>query len=156
MIWFCSTRTECFYNKDGKWYYAGVYKAFRLEDLSIKEWETLSNEVRMDDILFIDQMIQGYRVLVDLSNASERDNCFPQEHVPSEFLRNLAALRRWRLEGSLCWTSVRWLQQHPIPNYLCPEWEVEGMCRGKFWRTVWSGKWHRVELERSGWRGRCR
>ncbi|OBZ75959.1 hypothetical protein A0H81_04932 [Grifola frondosa] len=38
--------TECFYNKDGKWYYAGVYKAFRLEDLSVQEWENLSNEVR--------------------------------------------------------------------------------------------------------------
>ncbi|KIM87329.1 hypothetical protein PILCRDRAFT_3823 [Piloderma croceum F 1598] len=35
---------ECFYNKDGKWYYAGVYKAFRLEDLNTKEWEALSNE----------------------------------------------------------------------------------------------------------------
>jgi hypothetical protein len=39
-------REECFYNNDGKWYYAGVYKAFRLEDLSTKEWEALSAEVR--------------------------------------------------------------------------------------------------------------
>ncbi|KAJ7819056.1 hypothetical protein B0H14DRAFT_3876804 [Mycena olivaceomarginata] len=36
--------TECFYNKDGNWYYAGVYKAFRLEDLTTKEWEALSAE----------------------------------------------------------------------------------------------------------------
>ncbi|KAJ3796305.1 hypothetical protein GGU11DRAFT_872306 [Lentinula aff. detonsa] len=36
--------TECFYNKDGVWYYAGVYKAFRLDDLTVKEWEALSNE----------------------------------------------------------------------------------------------------------------
>ncbi|EGN96413.1 hypothetical protein SERLA73DRAFT_154735 [Serpula lacrymans var. lacrymans S7.3] len=36
--------TECFYNKDGKWYYAGVYKAFRMEDLSTKEWDVLSPE----------------------------------------------------------------------------------------------------------------
>ncbi|KAJ7835268.1 hypothetical protein B0H14DRAFT_3871179 [Mycena olivaceomarginata] len=36
--------TECFYNKDGNWYYAGVYKAFRLEDLMTKEWEALSAE----------------------------------------------------------------------------------------------------------------
>ncbi|KAJ7318695.1 hypothetical protein DFH08DRAFT_1035946, partial [Mycena albidolilacea] len=34
--------TECFYNKDGNWYYAGVYKVFRLEDLTTKEWEALS------------------------------------------------------------------------------------------------------------------
>ncbi|KAJ6630320.1 hypothetical protein B0H10DRAFT_2349520 [Mycena sp. CBHHK59/15] len=39
-----SKPTECFYNKDGNWYYAGVYKAFRLEDLTAKEWEALSNE----------------------------------------------------------------------------------------------------------------
>ena len=37
---------ECFFNKDGMWYYAGVYKAFRLEDLTTKEWEALSSEVR--------------------------------------------------------------------------------------------------------------
>ncbi|KAJ6567090.1 hypothetical protein B0H19DRAFT_1352993 [Mycena capillaripes] len=39
-----SKPTECFYNKDGNWYYAGVYKAFRLEDLTTKEWEALSTE----------------------------------------------------------------------------------------------------------------
>lgn len=38
--------TECFYNKDGKWYYAGVYRALRLQDLTAKEWEQLSDEVR--------------------------------------------------------------------------------------------------------------
>ena len=37
---------ECFYNKDGKWYYAGVYRALRLQDLTAKEWEQLSDEVR--------------------------------------------------------------------------------------------------------------
>ncbi|KAI9069472.1 hypothetical protein FKP32DRAFT_1682906 [Trametes sanguinea] len=36
--------TECFFNKDGKWYYAGVYKSFRLEDLCTQEWECLSTE----------------------------------------------------------------------------------------------------------------
>ncbi|KAK0229091.1 hypothetical protein EDD85DRAFT_135626 [Armillaria nabsnona] len=36
--------TECFFNKDGTWYYAGIYKAFRLDDLTTKEWEALSNE----------------------------------------------------------------------------------------------------------------
>ncbi|KAJ7084875.1 hypothetical protein B0H15DRAFT_847955 [Mycena belliarum] len=40
-----SKPTECFYNKDGNWYYAGVYKGFRLEDLTTKEWEVLSAEV---------------------------------------------------------------------------------------------------------------
>ncbi|OSX56290.1 hypothetical protein POSPLADRAFT_1160289 [Postia placenta MAD-698-R-SB12] len=36
--------TECFYNKDGKWYYAGVYKAFWLAQLSTQEWDALSTE----------------------------------------------------------------------------------------------------------------
>ncbi|KAJ3782603.1 hypothetical protein GGU10DRAFT_407786 [Lentinula aff. detonsa] len=35
---------ECFYSRDGVFYYAGVYKAFRLDDLTVKEWEALSNE----------------------------------------------------------------------------------------------------------------
>ncbi|KAI8974237.1 hypothetical protein BD414DRAFT_424545, partial [Trametes punicea] len=35
---------ECFFNKDGKWYYAGTYKFFRLEDLCPQEWECLSTE----------------------------------------------------------------------------------------------------------------
>ncbi|PIL33083.1 hypothetical protein GSI_04532 [Ganoderma sinense ZZ0214-1] len=36
--------TECFYNKDGKWYYAGIYKSFRLDDLCPQEWDCLSQE----------------------------------------------------------------------------------------------------------------
>ncbi|KAJ6500820.1 hypothetical protein C8R45DRAFT_1123429 [Mycena sanguinolenta] len=39
-----SKPTDCFYNKDGNWYYAGVYKGFRLDDLTTKEWEALSPE----------------------------------------------------------------------------------------------------------------
>ncbi|EIM82308.1 uncharacterized protein STEHIDRAFT_160857 [Stereum hirsutum FP-91666 SS1] len=35
---------ECFYNKDGKWYYAGTYTALRLADLTPKEFEQLSTE----------------------------------------------------------------------------------------------------------------
>lgn len=37
-------RTECFFNKDGNWYYAGIYQSFRLEDLCPQEWECLSPE----------------------------------------------------------------------------------------------------------------
>ncbi|KAE9396763.1 hypothetical protein BT96DRAFT_824268, partial [Gymnopus androsaceus JB14] len=40
--------TECFYNNDGVWYYTGVYKAFRLDDLTMKEWEALSVETTQD------------------------------------------------------------------------------------------------------------
>ncbi|KAI6097958.1 hypothetical protein EDD16DRAFT_584196 [Pisolithus croceorrhizus] len=36
--------TECFYHKNGKWYYAGTYRAFRMDDLTTQEWELLSTE----------------------------------------------------------------------------------------------------------------
>ncbi|KAI6004915.1 hypothetical protein EDD15DRAFT_2515505 [Pisolithus albus] len=36
--------TECFYYKDGKWYYAGTYRAFRMDDLTTQEWELLETE----------------------------------------------------------------------------------------------------------------
>ncbi|TFK20120.1 hypothetical protein FA15DRAFT_625850 [Coprinopsis marcescibilis] len=36
--------TECFYNNEGTWYYAGSYRAFMIDVVSTKEWESLSNE----------------------------------------------------------------------------------------------------------------
>ncbi|KAF9032980.1 hypothetical protein BJ165DRAFT_1568111, partial [Panaeolus papilionaceus] len=36
--------TECFYNREGVWYYAGSYRAFKLDDMSTTEWAQLSNE----------------------------------------------------------------------------------------------------------------
>ncbi|EJD06218.1 uncharacterized protein FOMMEDRAFT_153619 [Fomitiporia mediterranea MF3/22] len=36
--------TECFYNRQGKWYYAGQYVALRLDDFSSKEWNDLDSE----------------------------------------------------------------------------------------------------------------
>ncbi|KAI0344975.1 hypothetical protein BDW22DRAFT_983491 [Trametopsis cervina] len=35
---------ECFYTKDGKWYYAGVYRTFRLRNLTPQEWAKLPME----------------------------------------------------------------------------------------------------------------
>ncbi|KAI0373136.1 hypothetical protein BV20DRAFT_977736 [Pilatotrama ljubarskyi] len=43
--------TECFFNKDGKWYYAGIYKTLRLEDLCPQEWECLSTEARSSPVM---------------------------------------------------------------------------------------------------------
>lgn len=37
--------TECFFNKNGYWYYTGLYKTFWLDELSPAEWENLSAEV---------------------------------------------------------------------------------------------------------------
>lgn len=41
-----TSTTECFYNRQGKWYYAGQYVALRLDDLSAKEWNELDAEVK--------------------------------------------------------------------------------------------------------------
>ncbi|KAI6131157.1 hypothetical protein EDD16DRAFT_1539441, partial [Pisolithus croceorrhizus] len=38
--------TECFYYKEEKWYYAGTYRAFRMDDLTTHEWELLSTKVQ--------------------------------------------------------------------------------------------------------------
>ncbi|KAF8589673.1 hypothetical protein K439DRAFT_1628450 [Ramaria rubella] len=38
--------TECFYKKEGEWYYTGTYKSLRLEDLTTKEYDNLSEETR--------------------------------------------------------------------------------------------------------------
>lgn len=49
---------ECFYNKDGKWYYAGTYTALRLADLTPKEFEQLSTEVCLSTCqLFLYQLL---------------------------------------------------------------------------------------------------
>jgi hypothetical protein len=38
--------TDCFYHKDNKYYYAGVYIGVRLDDLSQAEWFSLPHEVK--------------------------------------------------------------------------------------------------------------
>ncbi|KAF8485632.1 hypothetical protein JB92DRAFT_1537551 [Gautieria morchelliformis] len=38
--------SECFYNKAGEWYYTGTYTSLRLEDLTPKEFDNLSQETR--------------------------------------------------------------------------------------------------------------
>ncbi|KAH9930845.1 uncharacterized protein B0H18DRAFT_872652 [Fomitopsis serialis] len=36
--------TDCFFNKNGYWYYTGLYKAFWLDELSPAEWGNLTSE----------------------------------------------------------------------------------------------------------------
>ncbi|KAI6097975.1 hypothetical protein EDD16DRAFT_1666122, partial [Pisolithus croceorrhizus] len=38
--------TECFYYKEEKWYYAGTYRASRMDDLTTQEWESLPTKVQ--------------------------------------------------------------------------------------------------------------
>ncbi|KAF7972252.1 hypothetical protein HWV62_18564 [Athelia sp. TMB] len=70
--------TECFYNKDGKWYYAGIYTAFRLEDLTIKEWEALSDETTQ---------------LLVKETLAARKNTSPQNHYEVSQLYAAGALK---------------------------------------------------------------
>ncbi|KAG6375810.1 hypothetical protein JVT61DRAFT_2667 [Boletus reticuloceps] len=70
--------TECFYNKDGKWYYAGTYKAFRMDDLTLQEWESLSTETIQ---AIIKETLAG------------RKNVSPQNHYETSQLYAAGALR---------------------------------------------------------------
>ncbi|KIJ63349.1 hypothetical protein HYDPIDRAFT_92430 [Hydnomerulius pinastri MD-312] len=73
-----SKTTDCFYNKDGKWYYAGTYQAFRMEDLTTQEWEVLSNETTQ---AVIKETLAG------------RKNVSPQNHYETGQLYGAGALR---------------------------------------------------------------
>ncbi|KAL4065176.1 hypothetical protein J3A83DRAFT_4190594 [Scleroderma citrinum] len=70
--------TECFYNKDGKWYYAGTYRAFRMDDLTTQEWELLSTETT--------------QALIKETLAA-RKNISPQNHYETSQLYAVGALR---------------------------------------------------------------
>ncbi|KIJ17031.1 hypothetical protein PAXINDRAFT_74045, partial [Paxillus involutus ATCC 200175] len=73
-----SSPTECFYNKDGKWYYAGTYKAFRMDDLTTQEWEALSTETTQ---AIVKETLAG------------RKNVSPQNHYETAQLYAVGALR---------------------------------------------------------------
>ncbi|KIM63747.1 hypothetical protein SCLCIDRAFT_116701 [Scleroderma citrinum Foug A] len=70
--------TECFYNRDGKWYYAGIYRAFRMDDLTTQEWASLSTETT--------------QALVKETLAA-RKNVSPQNHYETSQLYAVGALR---------------------------------------------------------------
>jgi hypothetical protein len=99
---------ECFYNKDGKWYYAGTYKAFRMDDLTTQEWEALSTEVKP---------LMHYRAYRRLHTATFTDNPShsqgdvgrPQERVASESLRNGSAICSRSLACGVHRTAMRGL-----------------------------------------------
>ncbi|KAF9228839.1 hypothetical protein BS17DRAFT_212981 [Gyrodon lividus] len=73
-----SDPTECFYNKDGKWYYAGTYEGFRMDDLTVQEWEALSTETTQ---AIIKETLAG------------RKNVSPQNHYEIAQLYGAGALR---------------------------------------------------------------
>jgi len=69
---------ECFYNKEGKWYYAGSYSTFRLDYLAPPEWEMLSNEASQS---IIKETLAG------------RKNTTPQNNYETGQLYSVGALR---------------------------------------------------------------
>jgi len=85
---------ECFYNREGLWYYAGSYQAFQLEDLTLKEWTELPAEV---------WKWYGARFCTDLDcqtanylvkeTISARKNVSPQNVYEVNQLYNAGALR---------------------------------------------------------------
>ncbi|KAI6104494.1 hypothetical protein EV401DRAFT_2017297, partial [Pisolithus croceorrhizus] len=87
--------TECFYYKDGKWYYAGTYRAFRMDDLTIQEWELLSTEVQemICDLfaLHVD-ILQTTQALIKKTLAG-RKNASPQNTYEAGQLYAVGALR---------------------------------------------------------------
>lgn len=104
--------SECFYNKDGKWYYAGTYKAFRMDDLTVQEWESLSTEVislssprpgLVDTAVFVD-------------DSSNREGNFgrSEERVASKSLRNIPALCRGGIARCLHRSALCWFQRRHV------------------------------------------
>ncbi|KAF9239150.1 hypothetical protein BU15DRAFT_74842 [Melanogaster broomeanus] len=86
-LWSAVDVLECFYNKDGKWYYAGTYKAFRMDDLTVQEWEALSTESFSTELLS-----QTTQVIVKATLAG-RKNVSPQNHYETAQLYAAGALR---------------------------------------------------------------
>ncbi|KAI6111216.1 hypothetical protein F5141DRAFT_1063545 [Pisolithus sp. B1] len=87
--------TECFYHKDGQWYYAGTYRAFRTDDLTTQERELFSTEVQemVRDLftLYMD-ILRTTQALVKETLAG-RKNVSPQNTYETGQLYAVGALR---------------------------------------------------------------
>ncbi|KAJ3569995.1 hypothetical protein NP233_g4688 [Leucocoprinus birnbaumii] len=107
--------TECFYNREGLWYYAGLYQAFWLEDLSLKEWVELPTETA------------NYLVK---ETISARKNVSPQNIYEVNQLYNAGALKvacvglqcvgfsqevyKSVLEHAAKFTQAKWKSMNPM------------------------------------------
>jgi hypothetical protein len=102
---------ECFYNKDGKWYYAGVYLGFRMKDLTSEEWAALSNEVSIFPCRW-----HALPMYVHADNASNYQGNIgrSQKRLSAEFVRDNSALRCRRVESGVCWPEVYRVQQRAV------------------------------------------
>ena len=66
------------------WYYAGSYKGFRLDDLSIKEWAQLSPEVQMSIYFFL--YISFFETFLDYICYRERNTFWKKKLIASEHI----------------------------------------------------------------------
>ena len=137
-----SHRAECFYNRDGKWYYAGIYKAFQLDDLTTKEWEALSSEVRVF-VTFFFLVFQSLITFTDRSNYYQRHYRWSQKHFTAERVRDSATLRCRRSESSVHWVAMCGIQQFDVSCDPRAGWQV---------RTEWEMEswWNRCGCSRIG------
>ena len=107
---------ECFYNKDGKWYYAGVYKSFRLDDLCLQEWDCLSQEVRFMPSFRLRARSNSFAVLrnPDIASLNQGNAYSSEEHLAAEHLRGWPAVLRRRPQDRLHWSTMYRLQYYPL------------------------------------------
>ena len=81
---------ECFYNKEGKWYYAGVYKTFRLRDITPEEWAKLKPQVRGDTSK---AWTAFFTEIADNTSVNQRHAKPEKKLVTSKHIRDRSAVR---------------------------------------------------------------
>lgn len=101
---------EFFFNKDGTWYYAGVYKAFVMDDLTVKEWANLPPEV-----CSVITVPPSDTDATDNSSHHQRYTFWAQKHITSEWIWNRTVIRGWGAESRLrgppmCWVQSSYVQ----------------------------------------------
>ncbi|PPQ80183.1 hypothetical protein CVT24_006590 [Panaeolus cyanescens] len=88
--------TECFYNKDGVWYYAGSYRAFKLDCLSTTEWAQLPNEVYLyHDACWVKVLTNSSQTISAIvkETIAARKNSSPQNTYETTQLYAAGALK---------------------------------------------------------------
>ena len=106
--------SECFYHKNGKWYYAGTYNSFRLGDLTVQEWDKLSTEVGYQDCPQSDGHSAYHLGSADYADSRERHSRRSKKYVSSKRLRDDAAICCWCSESSLRRLAMHRVQQHTL------------------------------------------
>lgn len=127
--------SECFYNRDGAWYYAGVYKAFRMDDLTVKEWEALSNEVRCSLTGVCAYLTDN---IPDSTMSYQGNAHWAQEYFATEHLRDVTAVCCWCPQNSVSRVAMHWVQQDAVCDNFGSGREVSCWAREMERQGVWA------------------